>query len=324
MLNGKSFNRGRRQALAGLGAAALAASASAAVSAAVSSVATAASTLAASAAPAASTVMPRDARIVVLDWGLIEVVLSLDVVPVGVSRPVWYTRLDGNPPLPATVVDTGLLFQPNFEVLEALKPDLIVVTPWHAPLRGLLERVAPTFTVTMFGPGLDIYSTVRTATRQLAAKLGRDAEADALLHHTDQQIATAAQTIAAARDVRRPLYVLRPLDGRHVAVAGPHSLFGGVMGELGLVNAWQGSTDPLGMGETDLAALAQQADSQAVLSGTPPGVIAELSRSPLWRSLPFVAQHRVRQIGMFPTAGGLVAATRFATALAQALQGVSS
>ena len=324
MLNGKSLkrvNRGRRLALAGLGAAAFAASASAAVAAAVSSVASAAST------PAASTmsaVLPRDARIVVLDWGLIEVVLSLDVVPVGVSRPVWYTRLDGNPPLPATVVDTGLLFQPNFEVLEALKPDLIVVTPWHAPLRGLLERVAPTFTVTMFGPGLDIYSTVRTATRQLAAKLGRDAEADALLQRTDQQIATAARTIATARDVRRPLYLLRPLDGRHVAVAGPHSLFGGVMGELGLVNAWQGSTDPLGMGETDLAALAQHADSQVVLSGTPPGVLAELSRSPLWRSLPFVAQHRVRQIGMFPTAGGLVAATRFATALAQALQGVSS
>src|SRR5580698_10186181 len=244
MLNGKSLkrvNRGRRQALAGLGAVAIAASTSAAVAAAVSSVASAASTSAESAA------LPRNARIVVLDWGLIEVVLSLDVVPVGVSRPVWYTRLDGNPPLPATVVDTGLLFQPNFEVLEALKPDLIVVTPWHAPLRGLLERVAPTFTVTMFGPGLDIYSTVRTATRQLAAKLGRDAEADALLQRTDQQIATAAQAIATTRDVHRPLYLLRPLDGRHVAVAGPHSLFGGVMGELGLVNAWQGSTDPLGM-----------------------------------------------------------------------------
>lgn len=309
MLNGASFRPGRRRALAGLGAVALA---SVAVNAAV----------AVPSQPAPSP-LPRDARIVVLDWGLIEVVLSLGVVPVGVSRPEWYTRLDGDPPLPSSVVDTGLLFQPNFEVLEALKPDLIVVTPWHAPLYALLERVAPIFPVAMFGPGVDIYPAVRAATRQLGTKLGRDREADALLQHADQQIAAAAQTVAATGAAQRPLYLLRALDGRHVSIAGPHSLFGGVSRELGLVNAWQGATDPQGMSEADLGALARNPDAQAVLFGTPPAVAAGLSRSPLWRALPFVAQRRVQQIGAIPPTGGVVAATRFATALAQALQGVS-
>jgi iron complex transport system substrate-binding protein len=317
MLKQTSFRRERRLALAGLGAAALAASLGS-----VSRFACAADTATAAAAalPAA---LPRDARIVVLDWGLTEVVLSLGVVPVGVSRPVWYTRLDGHPPLPASVADTGLLFQPNFEVLEALKPDLIVVTPWHAPLFALLERIAPVLPVKMFGAGVDIYAAVRAATLELGAKLGRDAQADALLQRTDQQLAAAAQAVAATHDKARPLYLLRPIDGRHVAVAGPNSLFGGVLRAMAVDNAWQGATDPQGMAETDLAALAQRADAQAVLIGVPPPVVAELARSPLWQSLPFVVQQRVRRIGAIPPTGGLVAATRFANELARALQGAS-
>src|ERR1700754_4673937 len=107
-------------------------------------------------------------RIVVLDWPLTEIVLSLGVVPVGVSRPVWYTRLDGVPPLPPSAVDTGLLDQPNFEVIETLKPDLIVVTPAHAPMRTLLERIAPTLAVPLYVGGggggsapIDVYEAVR-------------------------------------------------------------------------------------------------------------------------------------------------------------------
>lgn len=301
--NGTSA-RGRRQALSALGALGALAMTPA---------------LCAASVPA----LGRDARIVVLDWGLTEVVLSLGVVPVGVARPVWYMRLDGHPPLPSSVADTGLLFQPNFEVLAALKPDVIVVTPWHAPLFALLERVAPVLPVTMFGAGLDIYPAVRAATRRLGAALGRTAEADALLQRTDRRIAAAAQTIAAKSERRRPLYLLRPIDARHVTVAGPHSLFDGVMRQLGLVNAWQGATDAQGMAEADLPALVQHADAQAVLLGAPPSVMTALAGSPLWQALPFVAERRVRQIGAIPPAGGVVAAMRFAAGLADALQGAS-
>lgn len=264
----------------------------------------------------------RDARIVVLDWGLTEIVLSLGVVPAGVSRPVWYTRLDGDPPIPSSVTDTGLLFQPNFEVLEELKPDLIVITPWHAPLRALLERIAPTFTVAMYGPGVDIYPAVRAAASKLGARLDRQHEADALLQQADARIAAAGEIASASASAAtgRPVYLLRPLDDRHVSVAGPHSLFGGVLRELGFVNAWQGATDPLGMAETDLAALAHEPEAQAVMVGMPPAVAASLARGPLWQALPFVKQQRVRQVAMIPPAGGLVAAMRFADSFAAALR----
>lgn len=318
MLKGKSFCHDRRRTLASLGAAAL--------------------TLVLPAAYGAANETHAQAeapRIVILDWGLTEVVLSLGVTPVGISRPPWYTKLIGNPPLPPSVVDTGLLFQPNFEVLQALRPDLIIVTPLHAPLRPLLERIAPTFTAAMGGPGVDVLTAVRAVTRQLGVKLGREAEAAALLQRCDQQIADAAHTLASTQastqggtsstsSARRPVYLLRPIDGRHVTVFGPHSLFGGVLREFGFTNAWDGPSDPRGAAEADFAALAKNGDAQAVVIGVPPAMMAGLSQSPLWRALPFAAQQHVAQIGMAAPLGGMVSAVRFAQSLAQALQGVSS
>jgi len=314
------FNGRRRLALAGLGAAALAAS-GAPFAREAAARPDAASSGAHAAAGAAVAFSP---RVVVLDWPLTEVVLSLGVVPAGVSRPTWYAKLDGVPPLPSSVVDTGLLYQPNFEVLESLKPELIVITPWHAPLRALLERIAPTLTVQLFGPGIDVYPAVHAATRKLAGALGREAAANALFARADAALADASARLAAFRATGRPLYLLRPIDDRHIAVFGKNSLFGGVLGALGIDNAWQGMADPQGMTEADLGALATRTDAQVVTIGVPPGVAAQLARSPLWGALPFVRQNRVQHIGPLPALGGVVASMRFADSLANALQGVNT
>lgn len=269
-------------------------------------------------------------RVVVLDWDLTEIVLSLGIVPVGVARPVWYTQLDGDPPLPGDVVDTGLLYQPNFEVLQRLGPDLIVITAWHAMLRPLLERIAPTLTVTLFAPGVDTpgvdaYTNMRTQTRRLASALGREPQGEALLTRLDDALAQSATRLRDAGAGRRPLYALRPIDARHVTVYGPQGLFGGVMRELGLENAWQGGADAQGAAETDLAALAQRPEASAVLVGMPsPAVPPELAQSPLWRALPFVKEGRLHQIGKASATGGPVSAMRFATQLADALSGAAS
>jgi ABC-type Fe3+-hydroxamate transport system substrate-binding protein len=260
-------------------------------------------------------------RVVVLDWGLTEVVLSLDVVPVGISRPPWYRLLDGDPPLPASVTDTGLLFQPNFEVLQALRPRLIVVTPWHQPLVATLERIAPVVVVPMFGPGLDVLSTVCDATRKLGIVLGRRHAADALLARAKHRFADAAVALAGFRALRRPVLLLKPIDARRMTVFGPKSLFGGVLRELGIDNAWQGAADPQGNGQADLAALADSSAAQAMTIGTPPGVAAELAKSPLWGALPFVRERRVCALGPLASFGGVISAMRFAGEFTAAVRG---
>lgn len=264
-------------------------------------------------------------RIVVLDWDLTEVMLSLGIVPVGVARPIWYMQLDGVPPLPADVVDTGLLYQPNFEVLQRLAPDLIVITAWHAMLRPMLERIAPTLTITMFAPGVDVYTNMREQTRHLASVLGRENQAEALLTRLDDVLAAGKKQLRGTGAGLRPVYAIRPVDARHVTVYGPHGLFGGVMRELGLLNAWQGGTDVQGVAGTDLAALAQRPEASAVLVGMPsPGIPEALAHSPLWHALPFVKDGRLHQIGKASPTGGPESAMRFAAQLAGALSGAAS
>ncbi|WP_025598354.1 ABC transporter substrate-binding protein [Burkholderia sp. WSM2230] len=319
MTAGTRFSGKRRLALAGFGATALAAAGAAFARAAADGPASVPV-----AVPSKGASREPPARVVVLDWPLTEVVLSLGVVPVGVSRPAWYAKLDGVPALPPSVVDTGLLYQPNFEVLAELKPELIVITPWHAPLRGLLERIAPTLTVQLFGPGIDVYPAVQAATRKLADTLGRGAAADALFARADAGLVDARARLAGFRATRRPLYLLRPIDDRHIAVFGRNSLFGGVLDALGIDNAWQDAADPQGMTEADLGALAKHADAQVVTIGVPPGVAAQLARSPLWGALPFVRQNRVQHIGPLPALGGVVASMRCAASLANALEGVTT
>jgi ferric hydroxamate transport system substrate-binding protein len=276
-----------------------------------------------SSAPLSASSAGRAPRIVVLDWPLTEIVLSLGIVPVGVARPPWYARVDGVPPLPPGVVDTGLLFQPNFEVLGALKPDLIVITPFHAPLRALLERVAPTLTVGLFGRGIDVYPAVRDATRQIAQHFGREAAADALIARADARLDDAAARLAGFRATGRPVFLLYPIDDRHISVLGANSLYGGVLSRVGLANAWRGDTDPQGATQADLAALARQPDAQALALDMPPGVAAQLARSPLWHALPFVKAQRFRALGPLPSLGGIVASMRFADGLVHALQEVT-
>jgi iron complex transport system substrate-binding protein len=261
-------------------------------------------------APAA-TGTPR--RIAILDWGLTEMILALGVVPVGVSRPPWYTRLDGDPPLPAGVADIGLLFQPNFEVLQSLAPDLLVITAWHAPLRARLERIAPTLTITRFAPGVDVYASLCAQARHLGEVLGRPRRARQLVRETDTLIHGLARVWRSLPDAHRPLYLIQRIDAAHVTVYGPASLPGQVLRRLGGTNAWRGDTDVRGAARTDLVALAQVPHAGAVVLAGPSPDAAALSQTPLWRALPFVKAGRVREIaGVYPD-GALVAAMRFAS-----------
>ena len=136
-------------------------------------------------------------RVVVLDWGLTEMVLSIGVVPVGIANTRDFRRNFTACDVPASVVDLGLMFQPNMELLFALKPDLIVISPAHATLRAALERVAPTVTFGRYRSSDTPYSAARAETLQLAHLLGCEARAEALIAQADTVMDRARTSLAA-------------------------------------------------------------------------------------------------------------------------------
>jgi ABC-type Fe3+-hydroxamate transport system substrate-binding protein len=137
-------------------------------------------------------------RIVVLNWSLTEMVLSLGVTPVGVPAPAWYTSSVVEPPLPAGIVDLGLLYQPNYDLLYELKPDLILITPAHSSVRASFERIAPTMTLGAYAMSPTPYEAMRLEFMTLARRLGREARGQSLLDETHGVLERARRALVLA------------------------------------------------------------------------------------------------------------------------------
>lgn len=265
-------------------------------------------------------------RIVVLSWPLTEMLLSLGVAPVGVPAPAWYTSSIVEPPLPAGIVDVGLLFQPNYDLLYALRPDLMLITPAHASVRTSFERIAPTLTLGAYMTDPQPYRAMRGEVLTLGQRLGRTAQAEALLTRTDAAIAEARASLAGTH---APLCVAQIVDDRHLRVYGAGSMFDEILQSLGLRNAaaeqTAGARGPLissrtGASVVELERLAQIPDANLLwVDSGAHGAFAGLQRNPVWRQLPFALPGRAATLPVISAQGALVSVQRFARAVAHAL-----
>jgi ferric hydroxamate transport system substrate-binding protein len=259
-------------------------------------------------------------RIVVLDWGLSEMLLSIGVVPVGMANIRDFRRSFTACEVPESVVNLGLMFQPNMELLFALKPDLIVISPAHAALRTALERVAPTVTFGRYRSSKTPYTAARAETLQLARLLGHEARATALLAQADTALDHARTTLAASPGVTaRPLYMVNFLDEAHVRVFGPNSFYGELMTLLGLQNAWQNAPRQGAFSTTGFDVLGSRPDATLLYMQPLASSVANMmNTSPLWHVMPFKDKGRMIGLPRVPPEGCVPSAMLFARVLVDA------
>ncbi|WP_250528154.1 ABC transporter substrate-binding protein [Caballeronia sp. GAWG2-1] len=262
---------------------------------------------------------PAPRRIVVLNWELTETLLALGRAPVGIPLPVWYGNTIAVPPLPSDVADIGLLYQPNFDALLALAPDLLIVTPAHAGLLAPLRRIAPTLTLGAYMTDANPYASLCAETRVMADAFDARARADALFASTERVMSDIAARVPRGR----PVIVADVIDERHLRVYGAGSLFNDVLAKIGLSNAatarvrW--TTNAMGSTVVPLPRLLEAADADIALTRPlAPDIRAALTASPLWRALPAVREKRVAVLPVIAPYGGLISMQRFATAMANA------
>jgi ferric hydroxamate transport system substrate-binding protein len=278
-------------------------------------------------------------RIVVLNWELTEVLLALGRAPVGIPLPDWYASGIVAPPLPPGVADVGLLYQPNFDVLLALAPDLLIVTPAHAALMTPLQRIAPTLTLGAYMSAAQPFEALCAETSTMARTLDAQEHATALIAATKREFSAAADALKAMPShTTRAVIVAEALDERHFRVYGAGSLFDEVLARIGLRNAanprdaashanradsatpapWQ--TNATGSATVALQRLFDVAHTDILLVGPlHADARAALNASPLWRALPAARERRVTVLPVIAAFGGLVSMQRFAAAIPLAL-----
>ncbi|GGF58297.1 ABC transporter substrate-binding protein [Azorhizobium oxalatiphilum] len=253
-------------------------------------------------------------HVVALDLLVAEQLLTLGAPPFACANIPLYERLVASPPLPAATVDVGTLQEPNRELLQSLKPDLIIGMAWQGFRQEELTRIAEVLWMPPPKAGVTPIAYIEQMLISLAERTGRQEAAIAANNQLDA--ALAATRDAVGTKIRRPVFFLRFMEnGRHAAVCGSRSMIGDAAVRMGLSNAWTGRGNASGVAAIGIEELA--AAPEALIVHFDRGVetaraMARLSRSPFWNALPAVAAGRVVSMPVIHPNGGVHSAVRFA------------
>ncbi|MEM7445090.1 MAG: siderophore ABC transporter substrate-binding protein [Pseudomonadota bacterium] len=170
--------------------------------------------------------VPRNPEIVVtFDLAALDILDRLGVSVAGVpaaTMPDYLSEYaDG------AVPTMGSLFEPDFEALNALRPDLIIVAARSAPQLSALSEIAPTIDLTI--DANDFVGGVARNVATLGRITGNDAEAETLVSDLNGSVEALRDSAANAGDA---LIVLT--SGGRVTAYGPGSRFGWLHDDLGV------------------------------------------------------------------------------------------
>ncbi|MGV3551655.1 iron-siderophore ABC transporter substrate-binding protein [Rhizobium sp.] len=259
-------------------------------------------------------------RIVSLDYAMASTLLSIGARPIGVASLADWGRWVVEPAMPGDVVDIGSSWEVNFELLAALKPDLVLTTPYLEALRPRLESFAPVLSIPVYtGDGKPLLPAAYTATETLGDHIGLGAEARAFLAEADRVFADCRSRLAGHD---HSVVLVGIMDPRHARIFGAPGLYHSVLERIGVANAWTGTGNLWGFQTIGIEELAQfdHPDTRLfALEPMPRDVLAKLQSSPIWQALPAA---RPERFGILPGVlmfGMVREAMRFATLITDRL-----
>ncbi len=259
-------------------------------------------------------------RVVALNWAAAEALLLLDVTPVGVADQALYSYWVREPEMPEDMQELGARSVPSMEAIAQLEPDLIVTSSQLAPAISQLERIAPTYVISVYDNDANPWSRAREMLLTLGEILGREDRARAVLEELDAELRQLRRSLADAGLADERVAVVSFLDDRHVRINAPNGLIQAAIERLGLRNAWQQEGNFWGFSVVGLEALARLGEVRlVVLSPVTPAVAASLKDSPLWQALPAVREEQVHQVDPVWAYGGVHAMRRMARFLTRSL-----
>lgn len=257
-------------------------------------------------------------RIASIDWAMLETAVALGVMPVAATELIQFRIGAVEPEIPQNVADLGLRGVPNFELLQLIRPDLILISPFYTRYTGRLEAIAPVFSLPFYVKGEPPFEKALAAVTALGEKLGRTDAARQVLGETEAALLVMRTRIAGFS--ARPTYVINIGDARHFRAFGADSMFGDVLGRLGLANAWVDRSQFTFAAPVPLENLATTPEARIVIvSDIPVEARESLRNSAIWRALPAVREGRVVTLGNVSPYGGITAGMRFARLLTEAL-----
>ncbi|MQA82476.1 MAG: ABC transporter substrate-binding protein [Streptosporangiales bacterium] len=264
-------------------------------------------------------------RVVALEWGLVENLLTLGVTPVGIADIKQYNVWVSAEPAPTSVKDVGLREEVSLDAVAGLDPDLILATTSGACGKPLpqFEKIADVLCFDGTDPNGNLQH-MRDQFTAVAKSVGKGAEGDKVLADFDAKLADGKQKIADAG------LAGTKLAGAHgwtdqgapvVRMFGKRSLGSDVAEEMGLENAWTGKSDDWGLAMTDVEGLTKIGDAQFYYIAPVDNIFeTKLPKNRIWQNLSFVKKDQVHKLdGGTWLFGGPASTSQFVDELVAAL-----
>lgn len=243
-------------------------------------------------------------KVVGLEWGLVENLITLGVMPVGVADVDGYSTWVSAEKLDDSVKDVGTRGEPSVDAIAALDPDLVIATTDEAASTvEQIEKYVPVLVIRAAAAENPIKQMTDNVTL-IGQAVGRTDEADQVLADFDTAIADGKKAIADAGHADTPFTMADSwLEGSTVSIRifSEGSLLGAVGNALGLKNVSTGEPDPdYGLAQTDVEGLTRLGDVVFlyIASDEDGGDAFEqgLSGNAVWESLPFVQKGAVHRL----------------------------
>ena len=267
-------------------------------------------------------------KVVALEWGAAENLVTLGVMPVGVADTKGYTNWVTAAKLGPSVKDVGTRGEASVDAIVALNPDLVVTTTDEsANTITQLEKAAPVLVIR----GADAANAIpqmKTNLELIGAAVGKAEQARQQNADFDKAVADGKQKIADAGKAGEGFTMADGYkQGSTISIRmyTTGSLLGAVTTELGLKNGWTGAGDKdYGLAQTDLEGLTKLPDGDFlyIANKNDGGDVfgGDLAGNAIWRNLPFVQSGNVHRlpdgIWMF---GGPKSTEQFIDATVQAV-----
>ena len=166
--------------------------------------------------------------VAVFDMAALDTLAALGVAVAGAPSPVYLPYLEA---AAGGATHVGTLFEPDFEALAVLGPDLIIIGGRSSPQKAALERIAPTIDMTIWGA--DMVGQARDRLSAYGEIFGRQAEAAELRAALDAKLEDARKVVQGKGD---GLIILT--NGGKISAYGDDSRYGWLHTALGLPEAY--------------------------------------------------------------------------------------
>ncbi len=263
-------------------------------------------------------------RVAVMTPWIAETMQAMGVEPLALPE-ARRDRRAGQSAVPDAVVDLGFMGEPNLELLDRLKLDLILIdgTLQGDAWRRVMSAIAPVVMVDLFLPERNPWRTTGEQAFTIAEAIGCPGVAERLLADSSALIERARQAVAGTDADRRPWFVARMNDARNFTLFCKGSVLHDVLELLGLTNASPVEND-WGFFNTGIDRLAARPDAGIILiDKPPPGAEQGMGQYSLWRQLPAVREGRLHILDDLYMFGAIPTGMKFARQLVSSLTGES-